>query len=627
MRIKWLAVITMLFFCLLPGGIGFAAGEKPEGEFAVYSQGSISLSGTSVVKGHAASGSGLIDLTATDGSNRLEGNIYVGSPAQITSFTDNQYGEVIEVPWLVFPDNIPAIPAPPTITNYVGGETVVSWWPKFSVAADTHYETLIVDGPLFVDVQSGDRVIRAGSLTLSGGKIYLQGNHKLYLFVDGAFNYNSWTTINPQNTTEGCPGISANLHIFLANGDLHVAEKELPMNGNIYLKNGSVNLQSGGSQIKGNVVVGGHSAVIGDGAHIKGVVYAPRADVQMSGGSKITGRLVAKSLSASGGVVIDYCPCELEIPDIPHPPQPFIQGLLGEYYDTLEPVKDSYKRMVRIDEDIAFSWQDGSPDLSIDGETFSVRWTGSIEVPEDGAYSFYTLSDDGVQLWIDGRSVINRWEDISLEFTESSPLQLQAGKKYPFKLEYQENRYNATIFLFWQSEATGFEMVPQSAFWTEQPAFLGYVNQVKAGGSGLKAEYFIGSEGVRDGSASVLTRSEGVNHRWGGGSPDPAIPEDYFSARWSGYIEGKYSEAYYLGVAIDDGIRIWIEDELRLEEWGPNSDIFYAIPDVAMENGGFLPIKIEFMELTGSATCILYWSSEGQEREVVPVKYLYATMP
>ena len=42
----------------------------------------------------------------------------------------------------------------------------------------------------------------------------------------------------------------------------------------------------------------------------------------------------------------------------------------------------------------------GDPPLTAD--TFSARWTGQIEAPYSGTYTFYTVSDDGVRLWVNG---------------------------------------------------------------------------------------------------------------------------------------------------------------------------------------------------------------------------------
>lgn len=195
-------------------------------------------------------------------------------------------------------------------------------------------------------------------------------------------------------------------------------------------------------------------------------------------------------------------------------------------------------------------------------------------------------------------------------------------------MEYQENYLNATVFLFWHSENQEFSLVPETACWIDRPASTVYVNQVLGTGGGLRAEYFRGEDGVSSGDPPVFTvDGEAVNHTWHDSSPAPSVvPADFFSARWTGYIEGKYTEEYELQIAVDDGLRFWIDDVMVIDKWIPNSDVIYSA-SAPLENGGFKKIKIEYNDLSGSATCIMYWSSEGQERESVPKKYLYAGIP
>ena len=65
----------------------------------------------------------------------------------------------------------------------------------------------------------------------------------------------------------------------------------------------------------------------------------------------------------------------------------------------------------RIDATVDFNWGTGSPASSIAVDTFSARWTGQVEAPVTGAYTFYTVSDDGVRLWVNGQQVVNNWTD------------------------------------------------------------------------------------------------------------------------------------------------------------------------------------------------------------------------
>ncbi|MFZ2537930.1 MAG: PA14 domain-containing protein, partial [Oscillospiraceae bacterium] len=182
----------------------------------------------------------------------------------------------------------------------------------------------------------------------------------------------------------------------------------------------------------------------------------------------------------------------------------YYNGLLGQYFDTAEPSNLSYERLIRIDQFEGFNWMTDAPDDSIERDTFSVVWTGYIEVPSTGNYDFYTYSDDGVQLKINGETLINRWGLVNLEYTKSNhSMYLEQGIKYRLSLKYQEIPLNSTIFLFWKKEGEFKSMVPSTAFYACQKHYDEYqspvrVNYLQANGEGLKGEYFNGAQTVVD---------------------------------------------------------------------------------------------------------------------------------
>ncbi|CAE6484244.1 putative baseplate assembly protein [Nitrosomonas nitrosa] len=148
------------------------------------------------------------------------------------------------------------------------------------------------------------------------------------------------------------------------------------------------------------------------------------------------------------------------IADISDPPTstPTGTGLYGEYFDTRN-LTD--RKLSRIDTTINFDWGAGSPDPLIGANTFSVRWTGWVNTPVTGIYTFYTTSDDGVRLWVNNHLLINNWTDHGV--TENSgSISLTAGKKYDIKLEYYENTGAAIIKLSWAPPGQSKQIIPQS---------------------------------------------------------------------------------------------------------------------------------------------------------------------
>jgi hypothetical protein len=117
----------------------------------------------------------------------------------------------------------------------------------------------------------------------------------------------------------------------------------------------------------------------------------------------------------------------------------------------------------RIDPEINFDWADGSPDSSLQADSFSARWTGELEVEFSETYIFYTNTDDGVRLWVNNELVIDRWVDRRAPTEAKGTIDLIGGQRYPFIMEYYESGGNAVAQLSWENSFTEKEIIPQVA--------------------------------------------------------------------------------------------------------------------------------------------------------------------
>ncbi len=121
-------------------------------------------------------------------------------------------------------------------------------------------------------------------------------------------------------------------------------------------------------------------------------------------------------------------------------------GLLGEYFDNKE-LKGEPK-LRRIDKNIEFRWGGNKPADGFGVDNFSVRWTGRIKPALSGTYEITAASDDGIRLFIDGKPVIDHWNDHAVE-ARMAKINLDSGKFYDVKVEYYENGGDAVALLGW----------------------------------------------------------------------------------------------------------------------------------------------------------------------------------
>ncbi|MFW6161244.1 MAG: lamin tail domain-containing protein, partial [Planctomycetota bacterium] len=133
-------------------------------------------------------------------------------------------------------------------------------------------------------------------------------------------------------------------------------------------------------------------------------------------------------------------------------------GLRGHYYNN-EGFTDL--GLLRTDATVDFNWGTGSPDPDIEADTFSVRWTGQAVPRYTEAYTFYTVSDDGVRLWVDDVLLVDNWTNHSA--TENSgTIYLEADRAYSVRLEHYEHGGSAVARLLWSSPSQPKEPIPQS---------------------------------------------------------------------------------------------------------------------------------------------------------------------
>jgi len=118
---------------------------------------------------------------------------------------------------------------------------------------------------------------------------------------------------------------------------------------------------------------------------------------------------------------------------------------LGQYYDTLLP--QGSPDVTRTDAAIDFDWDQGAPDARIPKDYFSARWTQTAHF-DSGIYRFHAIVDDGVRLYVDGRLVIDEWENNpSTEFTADVKL---SARNHAIKVEYYDFTRDAKIKVWWE---------------------------------------------------------------------------------------------------------------------------------------------------------------------------------
>ena len=127
---------------------------------------------------------------------------------------------------------------------------------------------------------------------------------------------------------------------------------------------------------------------------------------------------------------------------------------------------------------------------------------------------------------------------------------------------------------------------------------------------GLKAEYFANRN--LEGQPIVTRIDRKIDFDWDIGSPAPTVPADNFSARWTGKLVAPKSGHYVLTTTSDDGVRVYFDGKLVIDDWTDHSTVANHAP-ISLEAGRQYDLKIEYYEHAGGANIRFGWTTAGAE--------------
>ena len=261
------------------------------------------------------------------------------------------------------------------------------------------------------------------------------------------------------------------------------------------------------------------------------------------------------------------------------------------------------------------------PDLSMRNreDNFGLRYTGYVSVPADGTYTFYTTSDDGSKLLIGTTEVVNN-DGGHADQERSGSIGLKAGV-HALTIVYFEGGGSQTLTVSYSGPGIGKQFIPDAAY--RRAAINQQSGPVATGsGTGLRADYF----NNRDLYAPVvLSRTDAtVDFDWAERSPAAgAIGIDYFSVRWAGQVEAPITGNYTFGTVSDDGVRLWVNGILLINDWNGHPPTANNGPSIALTAGQKYTIRMEYYEGSGGAVAKLLWSYPGQSQQIIPKTRLY----
>jgi hypothetical protein len=248
----------------------------------------------------------------------------------------------------------------------------------------------------------------------------------------------------------------------------------------------------------------------------------------------------------------------------------------GEYFANIN--LSGVAALVRNDVSIDFTWGLGSPASNIPADNFSVRWSRKADFDAD-VYRFHVIVDDGARLWVDDRMLIDAWRDgAARELKADIPL---TKGQHSLRLEFYERADNARVRLWWEKTTT-------------------------ASYPDWKGEYWSNRD-LRGGRA-LLRNDKTIDFRWARGAAATGLPVDNFAVRWSRQVNFEPG-VYVFSASADDGIRFYLDGQLRLNEWHASDGKNVYTVDATLS--GTHQLVVEYYEEGGEALVKFGWKRVG----------------
>ncbi len=155
-------------------------------------------------------------------------------------------------------------------------------------------------------------------------------------------------------------------------------------------------------------------------------------------------------------------------------PGHMMQGIYGEYFDndgvsfstaTMPTLIDRVPDRIQIEPNL----NHGASNNAYTGlddrfkQDWGARWSGLIDVPHTGNWTFFLNSDDGSELWVNGASLVQNYGSHGMR-EYSGYLNLTAGL-HEFRIEFFQGGGPHGLIFSWQGPNTSKAAIPPSAFY------------------------------------------------------------------------------------------------------------------------------------------------------------------
>ena len=253
-------------------------------------------------------------------------------------------------------------------------------------------------------------------------------------------------------------------------------------------------------------------------------------------------------------------------------------------------------------------------------DNFGFAFTSYIDIQTAGQYTFYTTSDDGSELYIDGKRVVNN-DGVHGKKELSGNVSLSKGL-HAIKVIFFENKGGQVLEARYSGPGIGKKLIPDNVLYLNNNG--NSTPSAPSGGNGneytqgLQYKYYEGDIRQASDFAKQKVLKQGIVTNF---TLAPHERPYYFGFEYEGYIEIKASGNYTFYVNSDDGSKLWINGKEVVNNDGIH-DALERSGSISLNKGTY-PIKVAFFEHANKEILQVNYSGPGFGKKPVPDEVLF----
>ncbi|HPM30646.1 MAG TPA: FAD-dependent oxidoreductase [Chryseolinea sp.] len=298
----------------------------------------------------------------------------------------------------------------------------------------------------------------------------------------------------------------------------------------------------------------------------------------------------------------------------PENPAYVVMGLTYSYYTGAWSTLPDFSKLTPIKTGIT-----SNVDLSLktQSDNFAFRFKGYIDVPADGAYTFYTTSDDGSQLFIGDTMVVNN-DGLHGAIEKSGKVNLKKGK-HAITITFFERTGGESLVVKYEGSGIPKQNIPATAYYRPIDKLRNPENPANTV-NGLDYYYYIGQWSLIP-DFLILTPVRTGNTL--NVDLTARTQPDNFAFKFKGFIDVPADGTYTFYTTSDDGSQLFIGDTMVVNNDGLHGAIEQS--GVASLKRGKHSITVTYFERNGGESIIVNYEGPGVLKQNIPRSAYFRT--